>query len=178
MGPELETTGRASFLTALLGRDPGCSAQAFPKSLIYNISLMAGQTWAYEFTQLGTCEGSSASPDRPNEKVSFKSGCVTLDCKPMVTCVIVLGRIAQRSGSYARLAAIEGRGRIDCMQCEPRPNSTELDSPKKGYGTLKRKSSNRMRFSPNDLFKARYAPGALAAGRNVACPRMVKEKRG
>jgi hypothetical protein len=34
---------------ATLGRDPECSAQAFPKSLIYNISLMAGQTGANDF---------------------------------------------------------------------------------------------------------------------------------
>jgi hypothetical protein len=50
MGPELETTGTERRFAALpRGRDPGSSARAFPKSLIYNISLMAGQTRGYEF---------------------------------------------------------------------------------------------------------------------------------
>ncbi len=50
MGPKLETTGTEHHCTALpRGRNPVSSAHAFPKSLIYNISLMVGQTCGYEF---------------------------------------------------------------------------------------------------------------------------------
>jgi hypothetical protein len=49
MGPKLETQAPSVVFAALpRGRDPVSSARAFPKSLIYNISLMAGQTRGYE----------------------------------------------------------------------------------------------------------------------------------
>jgi hypothetical protein len=123
---------------ATLGSDPGCSAQAFPKSLFYNILLMAGQTRAYEFARLAAADDYPFSSDWTNEKVSHGSGWMTLDCKQMVTCGIVLGRL----------------GRI----------------AKKGHATLKLKSSNRMPFSPNDLYRVRYALEAPAGERNLACP--------
>jgi hypothetical protein len=53
MGPELETTHVELHFTAHYvpddpEQDPGCSTQGLSKSLIYNISLMTGQTRGYD----------------------------------------------------------------------------------------------------------------------------------
>jgi len=84
MGPELETTGTEHRLCCSTpGRDLESSARAFPKSLIYNISLMTGQTRGYEFeSRAGRFRGRNmlALPDNAikkgsvsgaNEKVSL-----------------------------------------------------------------------------------------------------------
>src|ERR1700676_572403 len=107
MGPELvETTGaeRRSLLR-YRGQGPWmCSARAFPKPLIYSISLMAGQTWAYDFVAFGRTGSVAGLPRTPNEKVSLPRRRVTLNCEPMVTCVIVLGRLERtHSGMRATL---------------------------------------------------------------------------
>jgi hypothetical protein len=79
-----------------------------------------------------------------------------------------------------------GGGRIGCNATRTRFRGAELTGDqfakdqfaKEGYGTLKLKSSNRMPFSPNDLYKVRYALGAPAGERILACPSMVEEERG